>query len=100
LTRSPAGCALTTRLEGGNAAYVAEAVTRDGTPAVLKVPVPPGTDGFTPFERQLAALQLAGGDPYARLIRHDVPRQALLLERLGRPMGPWRTGLDRRPRGR
>lgn len=73
-------------LEGGNAAYVAEAVTSDGTPAVLKVPVPPGIDGFTPFERQLAALQLAGGDPYARLIRYDVPRQALLLERLGRPM--------------
>lgn len=75
-----------TGLEGGNAAYVAEAVTRDGTPAVLKVPVPPGIDGFTPFERQLAALQLAGGDPYTGLIRYDVPRQALLLERLGRPM--------------
>jgi streptomycin 6-kinase len=75
-----------TGLEGGNAAYVAEAVTSDGTPAVLKVPVPPVIDGFTPFERQLAALQLAGGDPYAGLIRYDVPRRALLLERLGRPM--------------
>jgi streptomycin 6-kinase len=73
-------------LEGGNAAYVAEAVTRDGTPAVLKVPVPAEAGGFTPFERQLAALQLAGGDPYAGLIRYDVPRRALLLERLGRPM--------------
>ena len=73
-------------LEGGNAAYVVEAVTQDGTPAVLKVPVPPGIDGFIPFERQLAALQLAGGDPYAGLIRYDVRRQALLLERLGRPM--------------
>jgi predicted kinase len=73
-------------LEGGQAGYVAEAVTHDGTPAVVKVSIPPGTDGFTPFERQLAALRLAGGDPYVRLIRHDVPRRALLLERLGRPM--------------
>ena len=60
------------RLDGGHTAYVAEAVTRDGTPVVLKVSVPPGVDGFTPFGRQLAALQLAGGDPYARLIRYDV----------------------------
>ena len=68
------------------ASYVAEAVTHDGTPVVLKVSIPPGIDEFTPFERQLAALRLAGGDPYVGLIRHDVPRQALLLERLGRPM--------------
>jgi streptomycin 6-kinase len=73
-------------LDGGRASYVAEAVTHDGTPVVLKVSIPPGIDAFTPFERQLAALRLAGGDPYVGLIRHDVPRQALLLERLGRPM--------------
>jgi streptomycin 6-kinase len=73
-------------LDGGRASYVAEAVTHDGTPVVLKVSIPPGIDEFTPFERQLAALRLAGGDPYVGLIRHDVPRQALLLERLGRPM--------------
>ena len=52
------------RLDGGHAAYVAEAVDADGTPVVLKVAIPPGIDGFTPFERQLAALQLADGDPY------------------------------------
>jgi streptomycin 6-kinase len=73
-------------LEGGQAAYVAEAVTRDGMPVVLKVSMPPGIDAFTPFERELTALQLMGGDPYAELIRCDVPRQALLMERLGRPM--------------
>jgi predicted kinase/streptomycin 6-kinase len=74
------------RLDGGRASYVAEATTRDGTPAALKVSIPPGIDEFTPFDRQLAALQLADGDPYVKLIRHDVPRQAFLLERLGRPM--------------
>src|ERR1700744_2021870 len=57
------------RLDGGHAAYVAEAVTADGAPAVIKVPVPPGMDGFIPFERQLTALRLGGGAPYAKLIR-------------------------------
>lgn len=74
------------RLDGGHASYVAEAVTHDGTPVVVRVSIPPGVDGFTPFERQLTALRLAGGDPYVELIRHDAPRQALLLERLGPPM--------------
>ena len=74
------------RLDGGRASYVAEATTRDGTPAVVKVAIPPDPGGITPYDRQLAALRLAGGDPYVRLIRYDVPRQALLLERLGRPM--------------
>ncbi len=74
------------RLDGGRTAYVAEATTHDGTPAVLKVSIPSAADDFTPFHRELAALQLAGGDPYVRLIRHDAPRQALLLERLGPPM--------------
>ena len=65
-----------TVLEGGHAAYVAGAVTHDGTPVVLKVSIPPGIDAFTPFERQLTALHLAGGDRYAELIRYDVPRPA------------------------
>jgi predicted kinase len=73
-------------LEGGQASYVAEAVTHDGTPVVLKVSIPPGVDALTPFQRQLTALRLANGDPYVGLIRHDVPRQALLLEHLGPPM--------------
>ncbi|MBL7255730.1 AAA family ATPase [Paractinoplanes lichenicola] len=68
------------RLDGGRAAYVAEAATRDGKPAVLKVTIPPGDD------RQLVALQLGGGDPYVGLLRHDVARRALLLERLGPPL--------------
>jgi hypothetical protein len=73
-------------LDGGSTSYVAEAVTHEGIPVVLKVSIPPGIDEFTPFERQVAALRLAGGDPYVGLIRHDLPRQALLLERLGQPM--------------
>jgi streptomycin 6-kinase len=74
------------RLDGGHAAYVAQAFTRDGTPAVVKVAVPAELDGFVPFGRQLAALQLAGGDPYVGVLRFDRPRRALLLERLGLPL--------------
>jgi streptomycin 6-kinase len=83
-----------TALEGGNTAYVAEAVTADGQHAVLKVAVPPGIDGFGPFEQELQALREAGGDPYARLIRHDEQRRSMLLERLGRPLAGlgWSSG--------
>jgi streptomycin 6-kinase len=73
-------------LAGGNTAYVAEAIARDGTPVVLKAAMPPGMAGFVPFEQQLAALQLAGGDPYVRLLRYDDARRAFLLERLGQPL--------------
>ena len=75
-----------TALEGGNTAYVAEAVTAGGQLAVLKIALPPGIDGFAPFEQELQALQDAGGDPYARLICHDEQRRSMLLERLGRPL--------------
>jgi streptomycin 6-kinase len=70
-------------LDGGNAAYVVQAVTADGRPAIAKLAMPAGLDGFAPFEQELEALRLAGGDPYAELIRYDVSRGSLLLERLG-----------------
>lgn len=83
-----------TALEGGNTAYVAEAVTAGGQRAVLKIALPPGIDGFAPFEQELQALQDAGGDPYARLICHDEERRSMLLERLGRPLASlgWPAG--------
>ncbi len=73
-------------LAGGNTSYVAEVTASDGTPAVLKVVMPPGMPGFVSFEQQLAALQLVGGDPYVRVLRHDRPRRAFLFERLGAPL--------------
>lgn len=67
-------------LRGGHAALVVEATLADGTAAVLKVGVP-GT------RRDLAceatALRLADGDGCASLLRVDLDRDALLLERLG-----------------
>ncbi|GAA1710409.1 streptomycin 6-kinase [Kribbella yunnanensis] len=66
---------------GGLAALVVEATLVDGTAAVLKIGVP-GRD----LEPEAIALRLADGEGCARLLREDVGRQALLLERLGAPM--------------
>jgi streptomycin 6-kinase len=64
-------------------AFVAEATLADGTPAVLKVPVPrPGGAA----RHEITVLRLAGGEGCARLLRHDDVRGALLLERLGPSM--------------
>ncbi|MHB1536521.1 MAG: aminoglycoside phosphotransferase family protein [Acidimicrobiales bacterium] len=73
--------------DGGNAAYVAEALTHQGATAVLKVALPaPGVDGFSPFEQELETLLLARGDPYVAVLRHDTERRSVLLERLGKPL--------------
>ena len=53
----------------------------DGTPAVLKLIVPRGGDAAA---REATALRLAGGEGCARLLREDLERGALLLEKLGR----------------
>jgi streptomycin 6-kinase len=74
-------------LEGGNAAYVAAAVTSEDRPVVVKVALPAGVEGFAEFRQELEALRLAAGEPYVELICHDEQRQAVLLERLGRPLG-------------
>jgi streptomycin 6-kinase len=67
-------------LRGGHAAFVVEATAADGTTAVLKIGVP-GTRRDLTFEA--TALRLADGDGCARLLRNDLDRGALLLERLG-----------------
>lgn len=61
-------------------AYVAEATCRDGTPAVVKVVVPRDGDAAA---HEIAALRLSGGEGCVTLLRDDLERGALLLERLG-----------------
>jgi streptomycin 6-kinase len=70
-------------LGGATEAYVAEARTADGEPAVLKLIVP--RDGAA-AANEITVLRLADGDGCARLLRDDVDRNALLLERLGRSL--------------
>ncbi len=61
-------------------ALVAEAVTEDGTGAVLKLLVPGDANAAG---REIAVLRRCAGQGCATLLRDDVERGALLLERLG-----------------
>ncbi len=70
-------------MRGGHAALVVEATLADGAPSVLKVGIP-GARHRLGFEA--TALDLAAGKSCARLIRRDLTRDALLLERLGPAM--------------
>ncbi|MCO1659617.1 aminoglycoside phosphotransferase family protein [Pseudonocardia humida] len=66
---------------------VVAADTADGRPAVLKLQVPRadrmGGDGLAPARHEIAVLRLVAGRGCVRLLRHDVDRGALLLDRLG-----------------
>ncbi len=61
-------------------AYVAEALAEDGTPMVLKVLVPRGDHAA---RHEIAVLERCAGEGCVRMLRCDVARGALLLERLG-----------------
>ena len=74
-------------------ALVAEADCADGTRAVLKLIVPRDGDAA---EHEATVLRLAAGDGCAELLRSDVSRGALLLERLGRPLRELGLPLGRR----
>lgn len=67
-------------LRGGHKALVAEATLADGTAAVLKIGVP---STRRELRHEATALRLADGDGCAALLREDLDRSALLLERLG-----------------
>ena len=69
--------------EGGTEAFVAPATLADGSAAVLKLLIPRGDDGA---RNEITALRLAAGEGCARLLRDDVDRCAMLVERLGTPL--------------
>lgn len=71
--------------QGGSEAFVVEATRVDATPAVMKVVVP-GMGWATNSSEEATVRRLAGGDGCAELYRCDPDRDALLMERLGRPM--------------
>jgi streptomycin 6-kinase len=74
-------------------AYVAQAVSAHGEPAVLKVLVPRAGDVAA---NEATVLRLAGGNGCVRLLRDDLDRGALLLERLGRSMYELKLPIRRR----
>jgi streptomycin 6-kinase len=63
----------------GTEAFVAEAVTADGRQGVLKIPIP----GLDPSRRELRTLLAANGRSYVQVLRHEMARGVMLLERLG-----------------
>ena len=67
-------------LDGGTESMVFDAVTNAGASVVLKLILP--RDGAA-VANEITALQLAGGDGCALLLRSDESKGALLLERLG-----------------
>jgi streptomycin 6-kinase len=73
-------------------AFVAEARTAAGDPAVLKLHIPRGHAAA----HEITALQLCGGTGCVRMLRHDRARGALLLERLGPALGYLALPLARR----
>ena len=68
---------------GGTEAFVAEARLADGTAAALKLIIPRAGSSA---ENEITALRLSNGEACALLLRDDVARGALLLERLGTPL--------------
>jgi streptomycin 6-kinase len=74
-------------------ALVADVALADGTPAVLKLCLPrPGAAA----QHEITVLRLVNGEGCPRLLRFDLTRQALLLERLGRPMSELGLPIERR----
>jgi streptomycin 6-kinase len=76
---------------GGTEALVVAVTLRDGTPAVLKLPIPGGE-----VRHEVTALRLAAGEGCVRLLRHDESREVLLLERLGQSLHELRLPLRAR----
>lgn len=68
---------------GGTASYVVAATTAAGSQCVLKVAMPLDMDERDTVDRAVRAHVLADGRGCARLLDHDGPAAAMLLERLG-----------------
>jgi streptomycin 6-kinase len=73
-------------LAGGSGALVAEAVDAAGDDVVLKVAIPDGLEGHSPFDEELRVLRLGDGQGYVRVLHADPERRAMVQERLGRPL--------------
>ena len=73
-------------LAGGSGAVVIE-VAHGDRPAVLKLAIPDGLDGHSDFAVELDALLVGSPDAYVEVFAFDRDARAMLLERLGRPLG-------------
>lgn len=67
-------------------ALVLEATLTDGSAAVVKIPIPTQPDDPKAVGREATVLRLANGVGCVRLLRADIDRGVLLLERLGQTL--------------
>lgn len=77
----------------GTEAYVTRVTTSDGTTAVLKLMIPRDDDAV---RNEVSVLRRVEGRGCVRLLRDDVDRGAMLLERLGPSMAELGLPLHRR----
>ena len=80
---------------GGTDAFVAPAVTGDGTECVIRLNMPDDT-ASEDMRKADSALILADGRGYARLLREDEARLTCLIERLGKPLSSMAVPVERR----
>jgi streptomycin 6-kinase len=78
---------------GGSEAFVAGVTLEDGTEGVLKLLIPRDNDWA---RHEITVLTLAEGNGCARLMRSDVARSAMLLERLGPTLNEFGLPIARR----
>jgi streptomycin 6-kinase len=90
------GLAVGRQFTDGTEAFAAAATLADGTPAVLKLLIPRPYDTANNALHEITVLRLADGEGCARLLRSDADRDALLVERLGRPLSELGLPLGRR----
>ena len=76
------GIAVGRSLRGGTESYVAEATTESGRAVVVKVGLPGGG-----VAHAIDCLLAGAGHGYVGLLAHDRARDAMLMERLGEPLG-------------
>lgn len=71
-------------LSGGSHAFVAYADGANGEKYILKIDMPENLGGE--FSKEMAVLEMANGESYAKLYAYDLKRKACLMERLGKPI--------------
>ncbi len=77
-------------LTGGLESLVLEAVRTDGSSAIIKIGLPGSAD----LSKEATVYRLAEGSGFARFYEHDEAHNALLLERLGKPLGSLELSIE------
>jgi streptomycin 6-kinase len=75
-------CTIGDSIDGGSGSFVAEATDRHGRPAIVKISIPDGAEGYASYARQSQALELGRGT-FVEVFDESPQHLAVLFERLG-----------------